>query len=184
MSEIYKMWYINSDISIDTTPSGLQTAQGLDVYKDAKLRGKVVFRVDILQALQRVVSKTVMSIPAARNIFWKILSMQVRQPEQIAKALCMFYEQDVTFRLFLGSIYYFEWPDVKVSFYDAIMYFMRVEFDQLTESVVNCLCGQGVKILYQVDGYVYCGINDIDISLRVPENCVMEKVSYAKNWKG
>lgn len=161
------------ELNVRRTKSGLDEILDLEEgYYDNTPRGKVIYRLDVIQALSCFDEETKNNY---RSVIYGLI-MERYTDEQKAKCINLLFDEDRSFRALVK--YCFEWKNRKEkSMYELIMERIFNEIKEIHSYVLSFYANSYITVLSFANLYCYCICNkDIDIS--IPSDMRGEVVSY------
>lgn len=173
------MYLTSAQCQCKTTPHGYVIVEGVEQYKDAQCRDKVVIRVDVFQGLTMFTKE---SLCKYRQVIYSLAAGMYRDKKQISQFLCELYRRDTTFQNWLGQVYYFTSELEDKSIWDYFVDEVRKEFNETLKALVT-QCN--AKHIYTSEGWAYLAVDDSGSvgAVKIPAGLAKEVYSRAKAWK-
>jgi len=175
------MYLVNTYAEVGTTPYGYEEWDGIDQYKDARCREKVIFRLDLMQGLTDFF--TTETLTKYRGAIYRLMSGKIRDKEKISSMMNELYRIDSQFKTWLGVLLYFTNTLTTQSPYSCFIESIRESMEFL-EKKVNATVGGTATYVAVSEGYIYFAAVDANVDVTIPEGLAEEVVSRAKVWKG
>lgn len=180
--QIIDLPYIHVNGVVKQSLYGFQEVDEVQYYTGAKIRNRVVVRLDIIKGLTDVFSEDTRQ--KYRTMLYNIVSGNVNIHKDISDILQALYVNDETFRAFLGEIVYFDNSMQEEPLYDILIKKLMQRYKDRRDFLNQFVQRMNYKQLIESRGYLYITISDTHQVATVPMDCGEEVISRASVWNG
>lgn len=160
------------------SPYGYPEVYGIEQYNGAVCREKIVIRMDLLKGLHKFFSEE--SLCRYRGAIYRIIAGYIQEEEKLEGLFNELFKQDHTFRVWLGTVYYFSDVLEKMPWYSYLIDSVKEAIKETRDALMKHM-GGGATFVAISRGYIYFAAKDTCREIHVPEGYGEEVVSYAAN---
>ena len=176
----FRLFYTDVEVEPTQTPFGYKVVKGIETaYTGRFLRGKVVLRFDLLYLLTDVFSKEILD--QYRNVIYSFIAGNLNDAEKISLVLQTLYENDNTFRLYLGELYYFR-ADKEKSIYANIVLDLKSKLEIARTDINHEVKSRGYRYIDESELGIYCSIDDVYGEVLRVSGVKTDIMSEPRNW--
>lgn len=178
----YSAFYIGTPIYFGKSPYGYEEVSGLENYVDASPRNKVVYRLDMLYAINDMFEES--TIDKFRNVIYGMVSGNIKDKVKLAELFKELYLFDKKFHIWCGAAVTFEGAGQTKSLYAVFIDSVRLRMMICRKSLDKFYSVNVGHILYESKLYLYVGDDDNTASKVIPKALKGEVLTNAKKWNG
>lgn len=180
-SQKIKLKYTDTILDFKVFNSGLKYCPDVDiVYKQSKLRDKIIFKYDLIQALQDYfLSET---LETHRDSIYGLMLSELYSEDELSDIIIELLTADEKFRLSMNDLFFACQPDSTIG--DYIIFVLSTVVLNYVQHLREVLKGRSEFVIDEMNGYVYISAPDNynTVPLEILNN-KYEVVNNGKNWQ-